>query len=125
MILLNELTDLKCNKREVMESVVVLLTPFAPHIAEELWHQFGHDTTVLDAAWPTFDEKYLVESAFNYPISFNGKTRFTLELPLDMDKAAIEKAVLENEQSQKYLEGKTIAKVIVVPGKIVNVALKG
>ena len=125
MILLNELTDLKCNKREVMESVVVLLTPFAPHIAEELWHQLGHDTTVLDAAWPTFDEKYLVESAFNYPISFNGKTRFTLELPLDMDKAAIEKAVLENEQSQKYLEGKTIAKVIVVPGKIVNVALKG
>lgn len=125
MILLNELTDLKCNKREVMESVVVLLTPFAPHIAEELWHQLGHDTTVLDAQWPTFDEKYLVESAFNYPISFNGKTRFMLELPLDMDKAAIEKAVLENEQSQKYLEGKTIAKVIVVPGKIVNVALKG
>ena len=125
MILLNELTDLKCNKREVMESVVVLLTPFAPHIAEELWHQLGHDTTVLDAAWPTFDEKYLVESAFNYPISFNGKTRFMLELPLDMDKAAIEKAVLKNEQAQKYLEGKTIAKVIVVPGKIVNVALKG
>ncbi len=125
MILLNELTDLKCNKREVFEPVVILLTPFAPHIAEELWHQLCHDTTVLDAQWPAFDEKYLVESAFNYPISFNGKTRFMLELPLDMDKAAIEKAVLENEQSQKYLEGKTIAKVIVVPGKIVNIALKG
>ncbi|MBP5418664.1 MAG: leucine--tRNA ligase, partial [Bacteroidales bacterium] len=123
MILLNELTDLKCNKREVMESVVVLLTPFAPHIAEELWHQLGHDTTVLDAQWPTFDEKYLVESAFNYPISFNGKTRFTLELPLDMDKAAIEKAVLENEQSQKYIDGKQVKKIIVVPNKIVNVVV--
>ncbi|MBR6249715.1 MAG: leucine--tRNA ligase [Bacteroidales bacterium] len=123
MILLNELTDLKCNKREVMESVVVLLTPFAPHIAEELWHQLGHDTTVLDAAWPTFDEKYLVESAFNYPISFNGKTRFMLELPLDMDKAAIEKAVLENEQSQKYIDGKQVKKIIVVPNKIVNVVV--
>ncbi|MCQ2228191.1 MAG: leucine--tRNA ligase [Bacteroidales bacterium] len=125
MILLNELGDLKCNKKEIFEPVVVLLTPFAPHIAEELWHQMGHDTTVLDAAWPVFDEKNLVESSFNYPISFNGKTRFMLELPLDMDKAAVEKTVLENEQTQKYIDGKTIAKVIVVPGKIVNIALKG
>ncbi len=125
MILLNELGDLKCNKKEIFEPIVVLLTPFAPHIAEELWHQMGHDTTVLDAEWPAFDEKNLVESSFNYPISFNGKTRFMLELPLDMDKAAVEKAVLENEQTQKYIDGKTIAKVIVVPGKIVNVALKG
>jgi len=125
MILLNELSDLKCNKKEIFEPVVVLLTPFAPHIAEELWHQLGNETTVLDATWPTFDEKNLIESSFNYPISFNGKTRFMLELPLDMDKAAVEKAVLENEQTQKYIDGKTIAKVIVVPGKIVNVALKG
>ena len=124
MILLNELSDLKCNKREIFEPIVVLLTPFAPHIAEELWHQLGHTTTVLDAQWPIFDEKNLVENSFNYPISFNGKTRFMLELPLSLDKAAVEKVVLENEQSQKYLEGKTIAKVIVVPGKIVNIALK-
>ena len=125
MILLNELSDLKCNKKEIFEPVVVLITPFAPHIAEELWHQLGHDTTVLDATWPKFDENNLVESAFNYPISFNGKTRFMLELPLDMSKEDVEKAVLSNEQTQKYIDGKTIAKVIVVPGKIVNVALKG
>lgn len=125
MILLNELGDLKCNKKEIMEPIVVLLTPFAPHIAEELWHQLGHDTTVLDAAWPKFDESHLVESTFNYPVSFNGKTRFMLELPLNMPKEEIEKTVLANEQTQKYIDGKAIAKVIIVPGKIVNIALKG
>ncbi|MBP5364534.1 MAG: leucine--tRNA ligase [Bacteroidales bacterium] len=123
MILLNELTDLKCNKREILEPLVVLLTPFAPHIAEELWHQLGHQTSVCDAQWPALDENHLVENSFNYPISFNGKTRFMLELPLGMDKAEIEKTVLANENTQKYIEGKTIKKVIVVPGKIVNVAL--
>ena len=123
MICANELSALKCNKREVLQQFVIVLAPFAPHIAEELHHLLGNKTTVCDAAWPKFDEKYLKEDNAKYPISFNGKVRFTLELPLSMDKDAVTKTVLENEQTQKFIAGAQIKKIIVVPGKIVNIVI--
>jgi len=123
MICANELTDLKCNKRSVLEPLVVLISPFAPHMAEELWSLLGYASSISFATFPTFDEKYLVESTFEYPVSFNGKMRFTMPLPLDMAVSEIEKAVLTNEKTQKYLDGKTPRKMIIVPGKIVNVVM--
>ena len=123
MICVNELTSLKCSKKAVLEPLVVLLAPFAPHIAEELWHQLGHETTVCDAEWPTYNEEYLVEQSVSYVISFNGKARYNLQLPVGISKEEAEKAALENELSQKWMEGKTVRKVIVVPGKIVNIVL--
>ena len=124
MIAVSEWAQQKCTSREVLEAFVVLLAPFAPHMAEELWHRLGHDTTVCDAAWPAFDESLLKEDTVTLGISFNGKTRFTLDFPADATKETIEKAALEAEQSQKYLDGMTVAKVIVVPGRIVNIVLK-
>jgi leucyl-tRNA synthetase len=123
MICVNELTALKCNKRLVLSDLVVTLSPFAPHIAEELWHRLGNQTTVCDARFPDFNEEYLKESAVKYTISFNGKARFTLDFPIDAPQAEVEKAVLAHESSQKWLEGKTPKKVIVVPNKIVNVVI--
>ncbi len=123
MICVNELTDLKCNKRSVLEPLLVLISPYAPHITEELWSLLGHKESISTVAFPEFNEAFLVEDNFNYPISFNGKTRFNLELPATLGAAEIEKIVLENEQSQKYLEGKTPKKVIVVPKKIVNIVI--
>lgn len=123
MICQNELSQLKCNKRAILEPLAVLIAPFAPHIAEELWHRLGNDTTVCDATFPICNEEYLVESSVKYPISFNGKVRFTLEMPADMSKEDVEKTALANEQTQKYLDGKSPRKVIVVPGKIVNIVL--
>lgn len=123
MICVNELTDLKCSKREVLESFTVLIAPYAPHIAEELWQLLGHQQSVCDARWPEFKEEYLVESSFTCPISFNGKTRFTLDIPLNLAKEEVEKMVLANEQTAKYLEGKAPKKIIVVPNKIVNVVI--
>ena len=123
MICVNELTSLKCSKKAILEPLVVLLAPFAPHIAEELWHQLGHETTVCDAEWPAYNEEYLVEQSVSYVISFNGKARYNLQLPVGISKEEAEKAALENELSQKWMEGKTVRKVIVVPGKIVNIVL--
>ena len=123
MICVNELTSLKCSKQAVLEPLVILLAPFAPHIAEELWHQLGHETTVCDAEWPAYNEDYLVEQSVSYVISFNGKARYNLQLPAGISKEEAEKAALENELSQKWLEGKTVRKVIVVPGKIVNIVV--
>ncbi len=123
MICVNELNDLNCSKREILEPLCVLIAPYAPHIAEELWQKMGHTESVSQAEYPKFEEKHLVESSHKYPISFNGKMRFTLELPLDLSKEEIEKTVLEHENSQKWLEGKTPKKVIVVPKKIVNVVI--
>lgn len=123
MICQNELTTAKCHKRAILEPLVVLIAPFAPHIAEELWQRLGHETTVCDAQWPTFEEKYLVESSVKYPVSFNGKVRFTLELPADATKDQVQEAALTNEQAAKWLDGKAPKKVIVVPGKIVNVVI--
>jgi len=123
MICVNELTDLKCNKRAILEPLAVIIAPYAPHIAEELWHLLGHSTTVCDAQWPKVVEEYLVESTFTCPVSFNGKTRFTLEIPLNLPQPEVEKIVLANEQTQRFLEGKQPRKVIVVPNKIVNIVV--
>ena len=123
MICQNELATLHCSKRAVLESLVVLIAPFAPHIAEELWHRLGHETSVCDAQWPAFDEKYLTESSVKYPISFNGKVRFTMEMPANASREEVERAALAHEQTPRFTEGKTPKKVIVVPGKIVNIVL--
>ncbi len=123
MICVNELSTLKCNKKEVLEQFIILLTPFAPHICEELWHTLGHDTSVCDAVWPAYNEEYLKEDTVNYTISFNGKARFNMEFAADESSEAIQAAVLADERSQKWIEGKTPKKIIVVPKKIVNVVV--
>ena len=124
MIATGELAQQKCVSREVLEKLVVLLAPFAPHVAEELWEKLGHSTTVCDAEWPIFDESQLKEDSVTLSVSFNGKTRFTLDFPADASADAIREATLASEQAQKYLEGKNVVKVIVVPGRIVNIVIK-
>ena len=121
MIAVNELTSLKCTAREVLEPLAILISPYAPHIAEELWEKLGYSESISTAPFPKFQEKYLVESTKEYPISFNGKMRYTLELPLDLSKEEIESAVMAHEKTIHYLEGRTPKKVIIVPGKIVNI----
>ncbi len=121
MIAVNELTAQKCSKRVILEPLLILISPYAPHIAEELWNKLGNTTSISEAPFPIFDAKHLVESTKNYPISFNGKMRFTIELSLDLNKEEIEKTVLANEKTQAQLQGRTPKKVIVVPGKIVNI----
>ncbi|TKD65394.1 leucine--tRNA ligase [Flavobacterium sp. ASW18X] len=121
MICVNELTAQKCQSKEILSPLAVLVSPYAPHIAEELWQILGNSTSIAEAAFPVFDEKHLVESSKEYPISFNGKLRFKLELPLDMSKEEIEQVVMAHEKTQEQLEGRTPKKVIVVPGKIVNI----
>ena len=123
MICVNELSQLKCSKRAILSELVVAIAPFAPHIAEELHAQLGFEGSICDAQWPKYNEEYLKESSVTYSISFNGKMRFTLDLPIDMDNATIESTVLANEQSQKWIEGKQIRKVIIVPRKIVNIVV--
>jgi len=121
MIAVNELTAQKCTSKQVLEPLLILISPYAPHIAEELWEALGHTESISTTPFPKFEEKHLVESSKNYPISFNGKMRFTLELPLDMSKEDIEKTVLAYDKTQEQLQGRTPKKVIVVPGKIVNI----
>ncbi len=121
MIAVNELTAQKCTSKEILEPLLILISPYAPHIAEELWNALENSESISTAAFPEFDESHLVESSKNYPISFNGKMRFTMELPLDMSKDDIEAAVMAHEKTQDQLKGRTPKKVIVVPGKIVNV----
>jgi leucyl-tRNA synthetase len=123
MICVNELTALKCHNRELLANFIVLLAPFAPHVSEELWHALGNNTSVCDATWPKWNEDYLKESSANYAISFNGKQRFNLSVPADMPSDQLQQLVLNHEQSAKWLEGKTVRKIIVVPGKIVNVVV--
>ena len=123
MICVNELATLKCNKKAILSDLVILLASYAPHIAEELWSVLGNTNTVCDAIFPQLNEEYLKENAVKYPISFNGKVRFTLELPADMSKEEVEKIALADEQTIKYMEGKTPKKVIVVPRKIVNIVI--
>ena len=121
MIAVNELTSQKCNKRAILEPLAVLISPYAPHIAEELWSKLGNKESVSTAEFPVFDAEYLIESTKTYPISFNGKMRFTMELSLDLSKEEIEKEVMAHEKTQQQLAGRTPKKVIVVPGKIVNI----
>ncbi|WP_221658685.1 leucine--tRNA ligase [Bacteroides salyersiae] len=123
MICVNELSTLKCSKKEILEQLIITLAPFAPHVCEELWDTLGHTTSVCDAQWPAFNEEYLKEDVINYTISFNGKARFNMEFPADAASDAIQAAVLTDERSQKWTEGKTPKKVIVVPKKIVNVVI--
>ncbi len=124
MIALNELSALKCSKRAVLEPLVILLSPFAPHIAEELWHALGHEDSVTFASFPEYVEAYTVEDSCTYAVSFNGKTRFTVDLPKSADKDEVEARVRSMEQTAKYVNGLNIIKVIVVPGKIVNIVVK-
>ena len=124
MIAVNELYDLKCNKREILEPLIILLSPFVPHIAEELWEALGHDESITYAAFPEYVEAYTIENTCTYAVSFNGKTRFTVELPLDMGREDVEAHVRSLEQTDKYVAGGNIVKVIVVPGKIVNIVVK-
>jgi leucyl-tRNA synthetase len=121
MICVNELSAQKCTSRAILEPLAILVSPYAPHIAEELWEQLGYKESISTASFPIFDEIHLVESSKQYPISFNGKMRFTLELPLDYSKDEIEAAVMAHEKTQQQLQGRTPKKVIVVPGKIVNI----
>ena len=123
MICINELQGMKTSSREVLQPLLILLAPFAPHIAEELWHAIGEETTIVAAQWPECDEKLLVEDSFKYPVSFNGKTRFTIELPREASQDEIREAVLSADEAQKWLEGKTPKKVIIVPGRIINIVL--
>ena len=124
MIAVNELTDLKCTKREILEQLVVLLSPFAPHVAEELWEALGHKESITYAAFPEYVEAYTVENNCTYAVSFNGKTRFTVELPLDMSREDVDAHVRGLDQTAKYVGEGNIVKVIVVPGKIVNIVVK-
>lgn len=123
MICVNELTSLKCNKKAILEELIVILSPFAPFISEELWSKLGHTTSIVAAKWPVFNEAYLVEDVITYTISFNGKARFTLEFAADATNQEIEQTVLAHENSAKWIDGKTPKKVIVVPKKIVNIVL--
>ena len=124
MVCVNELTSLKCNKRAILEPLVITLSPFAPHIAEQLWLLLGHNSSISNAQFPSFDERYTVDNTKTYPVAINGKTRFTLDLPASADKDEIEKEVRANERFQKLIEGKTIIKVIIIPGKMVNFVVK-
>ena len=123
MIAQNELTTLKCNKRAILEPFAVLLAPYAPHIAEEMWHRCGNESFVVNAEWPECDESYLVEDTQKYPVQFNGKVRFTFECPKDMPKEEVEKQVMASEETAKYLNGGQPKRVIVVPGRIVNIVV--
>ncbi|MEL6809927.1 MAG: leucine--tRNA ligase [Bacteroidota bacterium] len=121
MIAVNELTAQKCKSREILEPLVILISPYAPHIAEELWSLLGHEESIATASFPKFEEKHLVESSKEYPVSFNGKMRFKMELPLDMSKEDMEAAVMAHEKTLQQLDGRTPKRVIIVPGKIINI----
>jgi len=124
MIAVNDLTALKCTKREILEPLVVLLSPFAPHMAEELWHGLGHEGSVADASFPEYVAAYTVEDNVTYPVSFNGKTRFTVDMPKSAAPAEVEAAVRGMEQTARYVGEGQIVKVIVVPGRIINIVVK-
>ena len=123
MIATNDLTDLKCHKRKILEPLLVLLVPYAPHIAEELWSLLGNSESILNTSYPKFEEKYVKESSKAYPIAINGKTRHELTLALDATQQQVEEIVLKDEVVQKWLEGKTPKKIIYVKGKMVNVVV--
>jgi leucyl-tRNA synthetase len=120
MICVNELATLKCNHRKILEPLAIVISPYAPHIAEELWAQLGHLGSISTVPFPVYEEKYLVESEKEYPVSFNGKMRFTIKLPLDLTVPQIQEIVMADERTIKQLEGRTPNKVIIVPGKVIN-----
>ena len=123
MICVNELTAMKCNKKAILEPLAIIISPYAPHMAEELWSLLGNDRSVVYASFPQFNEEFLIEDVHEYPVSINGKVRVKLPLSLKLSKEEIEKTAMENGVVQKWLEGKTPKKVIVVPKKIVNIVM--
>jgi leucyl-tRNA synthetase len=123
MICVNELTEQKCNNREIISDFIILLSSYAPHISEEIWQKLGNETSISIASFPKYNTSYLVESEINYPVSFNGKTRFTITLPTEMTKDEVEAEVMKHEKTTHYLEGKSPKKVIVVPKRIVNIVI--
>ncbi|MCM2302630.1 MAG: class I tRNA ligase family protein, partial [Flavobacteriaceae bacterium] len=123
MIAVNELTALKCNKRAILEPLLIVIAPYAPHITEELWSLLGHNESISKTEFPKFEAKYLIESTKMYPISFNGKLKFTLELPLDLSKDEIQNEVMNHPKTIQFIEGKTPKNIIIVPGKIVNIVV--
>jgi leucyl-tRNA synthetase len=123
MICVNELTELKCSKRAILEQLLIVLNPFAPHITEELWLALGQKPSIVDAPWPQFNDKYLIESMVEYPVSFNGKVRFKINITADATAQEVEAMVLADENTKKYLQGTQPKKVIVVPKKIINIVM--
>ena len=123
MIAVNELNDLKCHKKEILQQLLILLTPYAPHICEELWHQLGNQGTILNASFPKLEGKYLVESTKNYPVAINGKTRTELNIALDATQQQVEEMILSDEVVKRWLEGKSPKKVIYVKNKMINVVV--
>ena len=123
MICVNELTEQKCNSREIISNFTILLSSYAPHIAEEIWQKLGNDTSVTIAEFPSFNGSYLVEDDVNYPVSFNGKMRFKISLPAEMTKHQIEQEVMKHEKTAHYLDGKSAKKIIVVPKRIINIVI--
>ncbi len=121
MICVNELSQQKCHNKEILEKLLIVLAPFAPHVTEELWHRLGNENTVFDAKWPEFNEEYLKEKKVKMAVSFNGKPRFTIEVDADLPASEIEKIALNDSMAAKWLGGKAVKKVIVVPGRIVNI----
>ena len=124
MICTNELSQLKCKNKDVMQTLVILIAPFAPHIAEELWEMLGQEGSVCDAQWPKWNEEYLVENQIKMGVQFNGKVRFEMQFAADADNQTIEQAVREDERTAKYVEGKQIVKIIIVPKRMINVVLR-
>jgi leucyl-tRNA synthetase len=120
MICVNELSTQNCHERAILEPLAILISPYAPHIAEELWSLLGHSDSIVTVAFPKFEAAHLVESSKEYPVSFNGKMRFTIELPLDLTKEQIEEIIMKDERTLRQLDGRTPNKVIIVPGKIIN-----
>ena len=123
MICVNELTQQKCHNRTVLSQLLILLAPFAPHVAEELWHALGNTSSICDATWPEYDEAYLKEDTLTMAVSFNGKARYNIDVAAEASREDIEKAALAHEAASKWIADKTIRKVIVVPGKIVNIVV--
>ena len=123
MIWVNELTEQKCNNREIISDFTVLLSSYAPHISEEIWSKLGNNSSVTTSDFPKFNESYLIENEINYPVSFNGKMRFKITLPAEMSKEDVEVEVLKHERTVHYLEGKSSKKVIVVPKRIINIVI--
>jgi leucyl-tRNA synthetase len=123
MICVNDLAKLKCNKREILVDLIKLISPFAPHFAEEIWNVLGNNESISFSTLPKLDASYLVETTFSYPVSFNGKMRFVMDIAIDTSKEEIQKIVLESEEASKWIEGKTIKKIIVVPKRIVNIVV--
>ena len=124
MVAVGELNQQKCQSREVLEQLIILLAPFTPHFSEELWHKLGHETTVCDAPWPTFNEEYLKEDSVTLGVQFNGKVRFSCDFPADATPAQMQELAQQAPEAQKYFEGMDIVKVIAVPKRIVNFVLK-